>query len=454
MSQAPGYYPVFLDVRGRRCVVLGDGEIATEKAATLRAAGADVVHHPRAFRPGDLEGVFLAIEASGDPAAHQEAREEADARRVLLNVADVASKCDWIAPAVVRRGPLVIAISTSGESPYVASTLRARLESLIGDEWGAFTEVVGTIRRRVRLRGIGAEEQRAVYRRLLRSPVRTLLRAGRTEEAAAVAASIESGADTSDGAPRLGEVVLVGAGPGDADLLTLAGADALRECDVVFHDALVDASVLRLIPGGVRVVDVGKRAGGDAVPQERINEMLIDAADAGHVVVRLKGGDPFLFGRGGEEMQALTRAGIPVRVIPGVSSALAAPAAAGIPLTHRGVAASIAIITGERAAAAPEYLERVARGVDTLVVLMPHRLTEVIGTLVAVLGAARPAALITSAYRTDEQVLRGPLASIPALAAAAPSPGPRTLVVGDVVAEALRQSLELSAQRPAPTQAG
>lgn len=438
------YFPVFLDIRGRRCVVLGDGEIADEKAAGLRAAGAAVTHHRRAFQPGDLHDAFLAIDASGEAAAQQAARLEADAQHVLLNVVDVAPKCDWIAPAVLRRGPLAIAVSSSGESPFIASTVRSRLEAQFGEEWAGFTQIVGTVRRRLRRRGVAAEQQRAVYRRLLRSTVRALLSEGRSREAAALAVSIESAAYTAP-QQHSGEVVLVGAGPGDAGLLTIAGAEALQHGDVVFHDALVDASVLRLCPRRARIVDVGKRAGRESLSQERINEMLVEAARDDQFVVRLKGGDPFLFGRGGEEVEALVRAGIPVRVIPGVSSALAAPVAAGIPLTHRGVAASIAIVTGERAASAPGYLEHVAAAVETLVVLMPHRLEAIVESLVAALGAERPAALISSAYRDGEQVLRGPLASIPALASSHDSTGaPRTLVVGEVTT-LLQRTLQTAA---------
>ena len=428
----PGYFPVFLDLRGRRCVLLGDGAIADEKAAALRAAGADVTHHRRPFREGDLRDAFLAVDASGDPAGNEAARREADSHRVLLNVVDVAPKCDWIAPAVVRRGPLAIAVSTSGESPFLASTLRSRLERELGVEWEAFTQIVGTVRRRLRRRGVTPELQRVVYQRLLRSPVRTLLRDGRAREAAALAVCIESGAYDRAPAGTDGEVVLVGAGPGDAGLLTLAGAEALQQAEVVFHDALVDASVLRLCPPDARVVDVGKRAGRESISQERINDQLIQAANSGRFVVRLKGGDPFLFGRGGEEVAALARAGVPVRVIPGVSAALAAPAAAGIPLTHRGVAASIAIVTGERAASAPDYLERVAAAVETIVVLMPHRLDAIVEALVKAVGADRPAALISAAYSPAERVLRGPLERMPGLASSLDTAGPRTLVVGEV----------------------
>lgn len=441
MTESSSYYPVFLDLRGRRCAVFGDSEVALEKARNLQAAGADVVHHVRPFRRGDLQGVFLAIEASGDTAAQTAVRHEADVLHVLLNVVDVAAKCDWIAPAVVRRGPLQVAISTSGESPFLAAMLRARLEAMLGEEWASFTGVVGTVRRRLRRRGVGQRRQLAVYRRLVASPIRRLLGEGRFTEATALAVSIEQSAHDGDAA--LGEVVLVGAGPGDAGLMTLAGAEALQLADTVLYDALVAASVLGMCPPQARLVDVGKRAGRDSTPQHEINEMLIRAARAGEMVIRLKGGDPLLFGRGGEEIDALVAAGIPVRVIPGVTSAVAAAAAAGVPLTQREVAASVAIVAGERAARAPAHLSQVAAAVDTLVVLMPHQLEAVVATLVSVLGEHRPALLVTSATLPGEHVLHAPLGRIAALAEESGATGPRTLIVGavtDPVARAIASS--------------
>ncbi len=184
------HYPVFLDLRGRDCLVLGDNELAREKADGLRAAGARVTHHRRSFRAGDLVGAYLAVDAGGEPAAQEAARLEADRERVLLNVVDVASRCDWIAPAVVRRGPLQIAISTSGESPFLASTLRQRIERLIGEEWGPFTALMGRLRRRLRRHGVDMERQQRAYRDLLRSDALRLL-TDSPAAAEAMAAGIE-----------------------------------------------------------------------------------------------------------------------------------------------------------------------------------------------------------------------------------------------------------------------
>jgi len=429
---ATAYYPVVLDLHERRCVVLGTTALAEEKALGLRSAGATVVHLPRAFEPGDLVGAYLAIDASDDPEAQRAARAEADRERVLLNVADVTHQCDWIAPALVKRGPLQIAISTSGESPFLARALRERIETMLGEEWGPFTALMGRMRRRLRRAGVPGDVQQDAYRRLLRSSATAMLREGGADSAAALALTIEQSA-RKGGREAVGEVVLAGAGPGDPDLLTLGARAVLADADVVFHDALVGPDVLRLCGPRTRLVDVGKRAGRRSASQAAINEAMIAAALAGDLVVRLKGGDPFLFGRGGEEVEALERAGIPVRVIPGVSAALAAPAAAGIPVTHRGVAASVAFVTGHRADGGPAALEALATSVDTLVVLMPADLETIAGRLAAVLGSDRPAAIVSQATTARQRVVRAPIASIAAAARAAHLEPPSTLIVGNVV---------------------
>jgi uroporphyrin-III C-methyltransferase / precorrin-2 dehydrogenase / sirohydrochlorin ferrochelatase len=427
------YYPVVLDLSERRCVVLGDTEIATEKVATMEAIGASVVHARRPFQAGDLVGAFLAIDASGDPISQAGARAEADRERVLLNVVDVAQRCDWIAPAVVRRGPLQVAISTSGESPFLARVLRERLEQWLGEEWGPFMGLVGRTRRRLRRAGVAGAVQQRVYQRLLRSEILDKLRAGNADAAHAIGLAIEQSAYDRSEARPMGEVVLAGAGPGDPGLVTMATRAVLADADVVLHDALVDPEVLRLCGSQARIIDVGKRAGRPSIAQTEINEAMITAASAGNLVVRLKGGDPFLFGRGGEEVDALQRAGVPVRVIPGVSAALAAPAIAGIPLTHRGTAGSVAIVTGHRADDAQANFEHLALSADTLVVLMPSDLDVIARRLSAVLGSARPAAVISRATTPEQRVVRAPLGRIAAAVRAAGIDSPSTLVVGEVV---------------------
>ena len=441
------YYPVYLELAGRRCVVLGGGPLAAEKARGLLAAGAALtvvagaveaeieesaaagrlVWERREYRPGDLVGAWLAIDACGDPATGDAVREEAERERVLLNVVDRAALCDWIAPAVVRRGPLQVAISTAGESPFLAAALRRRLEQDLGAEWEPFVRMVGELRRRLRAEGRAPTDQEAVYAALLRSDVRRLLAEGETERARELAEDLVR-------RPRPGRVWLVGAGPGDASLLTLGAREALRHAEVVLHDALVEPSVLALAPRAARLVDVGKRAGGRRVPQERIDALLLAAAREGSEVVRLKGGDPFVFARGGEELATLVEAGVDVRVVPGVSAATAAPALAGIPLTMRGVASSAAFVTARARGGGLQDLTGLAAAADTLVVLMAlDRLAETAAELATRLGADWPAAVVAAAGTRRQRAVRGSLGTIAARCAEAKLEPPATLVVGRVV---------------------
>jgi uroporphyrin-III C-methyltransferase/precorrin-2 dehydrogenase/sirohydrochlorin ferrochelatase len=424
-------YPVSLDLGGRACVVLGGDELAAERARGLLEAGASVTVIAaeagagvealaadgsvrlvrRRYRPGDLAAAWLAIDASGDERVNAAAHAEAEASRVLLNVVDRPARCHFIAPAIVRRPPLQVAITTDGESPFLAGALRARLEQDLGPEWGPFTALVGRVRRALRRRGVDLAEQTREYRRLLAERV-----AGRA-----------SGA---------GWVALVGAGPGDPGLLTLAGRELLGVADAVFHDALVSPEILSRCAPWARLVDVGKRGGGHGRAQPEITAALIEAARRGEHAVRLKGGDPLVFGRGGEELEALTEADVEVIVVPGVSAALGAPAAAGVPLTRRGVAGSVGIVSGHAASSGvvPESVVRVAGSVDTLVVLMPLKnLDALAGALAPAVGASRPAALVVDASRPGERVIRAPLASLPEEARRQGARSPATLLVGDVV---------------------
>jgi uroporphyrin-III C-methyltransferase/precorrin-2 dehydrogenase/sirohydrochlorin ferrochelatase len=424
------YYPIFLDLAGQLCIVLGDGKFAVDKAAALREAGADVrVISSRNYRPGALAGARLVVDASEDEEINRLSWEEAEAAGILINVVDRPAQCRFIAPAVVRRDPLLIAISTSGESPFLASMLRARIERWLGQEWGPFVALVGEVRRRLRKQGLSITEQTRVYRRLLNSDVRSLLRVRRTAEANRLAIGIA--AAHGNGA---GRVALVGAGPGDPDLLTVKARDLIAGADYVLHDALIAPETLALCGPDTRLENVGKRGGQASARQANINARLIELARAGHHVVRLKGGDPFVFGRGGEELDELTRAGLDVVIVPGITSALAAPAVAGIPVTRRGVASSVAITTAQGGGSI-DRLADLARAADTLVVLMAlGELPEVAAVLARAVGGSRPAAVIGNATLPNQRSVSGRLDSIARLAADAEIEAPATLVVGDVVA--------------------
>jgi uroporphyrin-III C-methyltransferase/precorrin-2 dehydrogenase/sirohydrochlorin ferrochelatase len=426
------YYPVFLDLAGQPCTVLGDGKFAVEKAAALREAGADVrVISNRDYRPGALQGARLVVDASEDENINRQSWEEAERDGILINVVDRPAQCRFIAPAIVRRDPLLIAISTEGQSPYLASALRARIERWLGREWGPFTALVGNVRRQLRARGVPISDQTRIYRRIVNSDVRSLLRRGRPDDAAHLAVAIGQA-----GASGAGRVALVGAGPGDPELLTFKARELLADADYVLHDALIAPETLALCGPDTRLEDVGKRAGVESPSQEAITARLIELARKGSAVVRLKGGDPFVFGRGGEELAGLIGAGIETVVVPGVTAALAAPAAAGIPVTLRGVASSFAITTAQGGASL-DRLRALALAADTLVVLMPRsNLADVADLLARAVGASRPAALISNATLAGQQAVSGTLESIARLADQAAIGTPATLVVGDVVAAA------------------
>ncbi len=443
------YYPLFVDLENERCVVVGEGGVADEKAAALRRCGAEVdqVAGPD-YRTSLLDGARVVIDCSGDDQLGRRVYADAEARGILVNVLDRTHWCRFIAPAVVDRHPLQIAISTAGESPFLASALRRRLEALLPAEWSEFVSLVGRIRRDLRRRGVPIAQQTAVYRRLLASPVRALLAAG-DADAAERAAREEA---SRHGSAPAGRVTLVGAGPGDQGLLTLAAVEALADADLVLHDALVPPGVLRIAPATAEVISVGKRAGGPSTRQEDINRALLEAALAGRRVVRLKGGDPFVFGRGGEELEFLIAAGIDVAVVPGVSSAVAAPAAAGIPLTLRGVATSVAFVTASTEGRGPTpRLAALAGSVDTLVVLMGlASLAETAQELVPVLGWGRPAAVVAQATLPGQRVVRAPLGAIAEAVRAAALEAPATLVIGEVAAvRAVAPSEQAAACLPA-----
>jgi uroporphyrin-III C-methyltransferase len=274
-------------------------------------------------------------------------------------------------------------------------------------------------------------EQTRIYRRIVNSEVRNLIRRGRQDDAAHLAVSIAQA-----GATGPGRVALVGAGPGDPDLLTFKARELLADADYVLYDALIAPETLALCGPDTRLEDVGKRAGLENPRQEDITARLIELAQAGHTVVRLKGGDPFVFGRGGEELDGLVKAGVEVIVVPGVTAALAAPAAVGIPVTLRGVASSFAITTAQGGGSL-ERLRDLALAADTLVVLMPRtNLAQVAAVLAEAVDGSRPAAVISNATLPNQKMVSGPLDQIARLADQAAIGAPATLVVGDVVAAA------------------
>jgi uroporphyrin-III C-methyltransferase len=348
-----------------------------------------------------------------------------------LAVDDVPN-CDFIAPALVRRGDVTVAISTGGRSPAMARRTRERLEHALPPFWGDLLDVAATARER--LGATRALIEPDDWQTALDGEVEQLAEDGALAEATDVLLRRLERSLFAPVESQPGLVSLVGAGPGDPDLLTLRAVQRLQAADVVVHDRLVTERVLDFAPPTAERLDVGKRPGGLGTSQSEINALLIELGRAGRRVVRLKGGDPFVFGRGGEEALALARAGVPFEVVPGISSALAAPAAAGIPVTHRGLSASLTVVNGHDV---DEHdWTALADSAGTLVFLMPVDQLESIAELLMDHGrtSGEPAAVVEWATTPRQRVVTAPLHQIAAESRAAQIEAPAVLVVGPTAA--------------------
>lgn len=447
------FYPVFLNLRGRRVVVVGGGAIAEQKVTGLLDAGARVILvspaltwkledlaatgaidvRRRAYQPGDLEGAFIAIAATDDRGANAAVWDEAEERGILLNAVDDLPHCSFIAPAVHREGDIAVAISTGGKSPAFAVRLRERIAALIGREEAALLDLLGELRPHVAARVPDFKTRTRLWYQIVDSDAVEYLRRGDRDGARRRIDELVEQAVAP--AERRGMVYLVGAGPGDPELITVRGLAALRRADVIVYDRLVHPHLVeRAAPWAERIF-VGKRPEGRSVEQEKTNDLLVELAKSGQVVVRLKGGDPFVFGRGAEEGEALRRAGVPFEVVPGVSSALAAPGAAGIPVTHRRYASAFAVAAGHECAGESDLDWDALARMPTLVFLMGLRGLSTITRRLLEHGAsaATPAAVIASATLPEERTVVGTLATIADQAREAGIAAPATLVVGEVV---------------------
>ncbi|ERK12503.1 Siroheme synthase [Pantoea sp. AS-PWVM4] len=443
------YLPLFADLKNRPVLVVGGGDIAARKIELLQRAGARVLvaarelgHELQAlheiaaiewiaqtFDAAQLDGVFLVIAATDDNALNSQVYEAANARHKLVNVVDDQPKCSFIFPSIVDRSPLVVAISSSGTAPVLARLLREKIEALLPANLGQMAEVAGQWRDKVKQRYRQMSERRRFWERAFNGLFASQMAAGNVNEARRTLDR-----ELEDDSDNQGEITLVGAGPGDSGLLTLRGLQVMQLADVVLYDHLVSDEVLELVRRDADRICVGKRAGAHSVPQEETNRLLVQLAQQGKRVVRLKGGDPFIFGRGGEELQAAKAAGIPFQVVPGITAAAGATAYAGIPLTHRDHAQSVMFITGQcRADSNGIDWPSLARARQTLAIYMGTVKAAEIATGLIEHGRdpATPVAVIGRGTRQDQQVLTGTLDQLEALAAVAPTPA--LLVIGEVV---------------------
>jgi uroporphyrin-III C-methyltransferase/precorrin-2 dehydrogenase/sirohydrochlorin ferrochelatase len=439
-TAGPDLAPLFLKLAGRRVVVVGGGPVAAAKVAALAGSGADLLVvapevHPdllargvrvrrRAFRPSDLDGAWLVV-AAAPPEVNRAVGAEAERRRLFVNAVDDPQAATAFAGGVIRRGGVTVAISTDGRAPALAGLLREGIEALLPEQVARWVERAEALRARWRAERLPLAERRP---RLL-----VALNELYGCEVAPAAPRPEAPAAPSAATPPGGFVSIVGAGPGDPELLTVKAVRRLEEADLVLYDALVSGEALRHARRA-HCFFVGKRAGRPSVKQETIQRMLIQAAGHGKRVVRLKAGDPFVFGRGGEEALALAEAGVPHEVIPGLSSALSAPALAGIPVTHRGLATGFTVVSGHAEEAYRPVVQAVRPDATTLVVLMGlatrARLAELL--LEAGWSPETPAAALLGASTPEAHTWLGTLATL----AGAPLPdthAPGTLVIGRVV---------------------
>lgn len=442
------YLPIFADLKRRPCLVVGGGDSAWRKTRMLLKAGADVrVIAPRLnadftaalasqqiklvgehFSPSDLDGIFLAIAATERKAINALVYQSANQRQVLVNVVDDTQRCSFIIPSIVDRSPIIVAVSSSGQAPVLARLLREKLEALLPQHLGRMATIAGNFRQRLSQTVSSFSARRYFWEQAFNGRFCDLVASGREQEAEQELVAL------TQQAPPQGQVALIGAGPGDAGLLTLRALQLMQQADVVLYDYLVSDEVMDLVRRDAELVCVGKKAGFHSVPQEETNRLIVHYAQQGKRVVRLKGGDPFVFGRGGEELEVLFDADIPFQVVPGITAAAGATAYAGIPLTHRDYAQTAMFVTGHLKPDGDTLdWSTLARGKQTLVIYMGLMKSSHIQQqlLEHGRGADTPIAIIERGTQKPQKVLKGQLSELAELAKHAASPS--LIVVGEVV---------------------
>jgi uroporphyrin-III C-methyltransferase/precorrin-2 dehydrogenase/sirohydrochlorin ferrochelatase len=447
------YLPLYLDLKQRPCLVVGGGEIARRKIELLLRAGAsifivaleiaprtqelaaahDLTVVRRAFRPGDVEGNYLVIAATNDREVNKTVYEMCVARHILINSVDQPDISNAIFPSIIDRSPVLVAVSTGGSSPTLARVVRGWIEARLPPRLGALAEFLGERRSRVQGQLAEVRERQTFWERIINGPAAEKLLLG-DERAAADA--FESELNLGPGHARVGSVALVGAGPGDPELLTLKGLRLLQTADVVLYDNLANDQLLEYARRDAEKVYVGKRRKFPGIRQEGINALLLEHAKAGKSVVRLKGGDPFIFGRGGEEIETLAEQGIDCMVVPGITAAVGSASYAGIPLTHRDVSQSVRFVTGHRVY---DHVNldwpELAKPGQTLVIYMGLTwLEEILQKLVNNgMPPTTPAALVEKATLPDQRVITGTIVDLAKRVRTDNVVGPTTIIIGEVV---------------------
>jgi uroporphyrin-III C-methyltransferase/precorrin-2 dehydrogenase/sirohydrochlorin ferrochelatase len=448
------YLPIFLDLKGKTCLVVGGGDTGARKATLLLNAGAwvsvvepadlaaafenlkstdRVIHRRETFKPEHLDGVEVVFAATEDDALNKQVYDAARARHLPVNVVDKPDICSFIMPSIIDRSPVVVAVSSGGEAPVLSRLLRARLETLIPAAYGRLATLAGKFKGSVRKRFPSTDGRRKFWENALLSPVAEMVFSGREQEAEHTLAKMLEDSSTEVG---IGEVYLVGAGPGNPDLLTFRALRLMQQADVVVYDRLVSPPILDMCRRDADRFYVGKERDNHAVPQEEINLTLVRLAKEGKRVLRLKGGDPFIFGRGGEEIETLREHGVPFQVVPAVTAAAGVASYAGIPLTHRDHAQALILVTG--------HLKDGSMDLDWDMLCRPHQTIVIYMGLKGLvtlcdemkkhgLPGSTPAAIVQQGTTLNQKTVTGTLDTLPALAASAELKPPTLIIVGSVV---------------------
>lgn len=447
------YLPLFFDLRGRTCLLVGGGTIALRKARLLNKAGAVIkVVAPAAgeelrslasasggewiestYGSEYLADAVLVISATDIESVNQRVAEDCRQRQIPVNVVDNPQLCSVIMPAIIDRNPLIIGVTSGGEAPVMARIVRSLLESTIPAAYGELAKLASRFRERVKERFSDGEQRRRFWEKVLSGPVKELALAGNIDSAERSLVAQLAG----EGAELSGEVYLVGAGPGDPDLLTFKALRLMQQAEVVLYDRLVSEPILDMVRRDAERIYVGKQRAKHALEQTKINQLLVDLAQQGKRVLRLKGGDPFIFGRGGEEIELLAEHGIPFQVVPGITAASGCASYSGIPLTHRDYAQSVRFVTGHlKNGSCDLSWGELVNDDQTLVFYMGLTGISTICERLIAHGkrADTPAALIEKGTTAEQKVHVSSLCELPQYVAQRDVHAPTLLIIGGVVA--------------------
>ncbi len=450
------FMPFFFDLKNRTCLFVGGGAIATRKARLISKAGARIIvvapyitdemqllvkecHgecHFRKFEEADLECAMLVICATDDSEVNKHVSQVAQAQKLPVNVVDSPDLCSIITPAIVDRSPLMIAITSGGEAPVLARQIRSKLEVMFPSSYGTLAKIASKFRHIVKNKLTSGEQRLRFWQSVFEGPIAEKAFSGKISDAEkSIHALLESyqNLETNE---LSGEVYLVGGGPGDPDLLTFKALRLMQQADIVLYDRLVSDAVLNLVRRDAERVYVGKRRDDHAVPQQNINQLLVDYAQQGLRVLRLKGGDPFIFGRGGEEIELLAENNVPFQVVPGITAASGCSAYSGIPLTHRDHAQSVRFVTGHTKDGKLDLdWQSFLDSRQTLVFYMGLvNLDEICRELITCgRDENTPAALIEKGTTPDQRVVVGSLSTLSDKVKNEAVRAPTLLVIGSVV---------------------